>query len=142
MSDPEERVNEERREERRKDNKFDYKGAERRRAKRIGGVVVEYKIHGSKNTLRSAFLRNISSQGLSISIVEKFDVGTILDFNIYLTDVADPVIMETEVRWVITSEYFQETKREHYDVGLKFCTSDNKDLMLIREYIEKYKQDN
>lgn len=141
MSDPKENNDEPRGEERRKNADFDYEGAERRRVQRIKGIVVEFTIHDSGNAPQGAFLRDMSVEGLSISVVEKFDVGITLDLSIYLTDVPDPVAVETEVRWVRISDYFKEAKRDHYDVGLKISTVGEQGLKTIERYISQHKQD-
>ena len=139
MPDFEEYREEERHKDRRKSKDLDYAGIERRRAERSKGIIVEYKKHGLGDAPKSVFLRDMSSKGLSISVTEKFDVGDVLDLNVYLTGIIHPAVIEVEVRWVKISEYFQKANRVHYDVGLKVCKAEERDLRLIDEYIERYK---
>ena len=83
----------------------------------------------------------MSSLGFSISVVKKFDVGAILDLEVYLTDAGQPASVKAEVCWIRISEYFKEVKREHYDVGLKICTPKGKDFDLIDEYVKQHTLD-
>ena len=138
MSDSQKPKNVQPRGERRKNGGFDYEGAERRRVQRIKGIVVEFTISGSKDAPQGAFLRDMSLKGLSISVVEKFKVGTVVNLSIYLTDIPEPATVEAEVRWVRISEYFKEAKREHYDVGLMFTVVEDKDFKALETYINRY----
>ena len=139
MSDFEKHKEEKRREDRRKGKGLDFKGIERRQVKRIKGIIVEYRKHGSRDAPRSAFLRDMSSKGLSISVTENFNVRTILDLNVYLTGVDRPAAVEAKVCWVKISEYFLKADKVHFDVGLKICSAKEEDLKLIEQYIERHK---
>jgi len=141
MSDSQKSNSEQRHGERRKGDSFDYEGAERRRVQRIKGIVVEFKIHSSANAPQGAFLRDMSSKGLSISVAEKFDLGALLNISIYLTDVPDPVAVDAEVRWIRISEYFKEAAKKHYDVGLKFCNVEEEEKKVLEKYIDQHKSE-
>jgi len=141
MSDFEDHLNEKRKEERDKNKGLNFEGTERRMVSRIRGIIVEYKKHGSRDTPRSAFLRDMSPKGLSVSVNEKFEVGEVLDLNVYLTGAKHPAVVEAKVRWVKTSEYFKKSDKKHYDAGLKICSAEDWDLRLIRDYMERHKMD-
>jgi len=141
MSDFQEHMDEARKKDRRKSRNKDYEGIERRRAARVKGIIVDYKKKGGGGASKSAFLRDMSAKGLSISVKEKFDVGDVLELSVYLTDVVRPAAVEAEVRWVKISEYFQKADKLHYDVGLKISVADNADLKLIEEYMKRRKKD-
>ena len=139
MSDFQDHIDEARDRDRRKSRNVDYEGIERRRAERAKGIIVDYKKTGVEDAPKSAFLRDMSSKGLSMSVKEKLDVGEMLDLSVYLTGVPCPVVVEAEIRWVKISEYFKKTTKLHYDVGLKICVAKKQDLKLIDEYMERHK---
>jgi len=141
MSDFDDHVNEKRNEDRRKSKGFDFKGPERRASKRIKGIIVEYKKHGSRDAPKSAFLRDMSSKGLSITLTENFNVCAILDINVFLTGVGHPAVVEAKVCWVKISDYLQKSDKVHFDLGLEICKAADGDLTLIDEYIAQHETD-
>jgi hypothetical protein len=141
MAHFEDRRNEKRKEDRLKNKEFDLEGIERRKVRRVKGVVVEYRMHGSQEALKGAFLRDLSSGGISISVSEKINVDAILDIDIYITGVEHPVSVEAEVCWVKISEYYQDATKNHYDIGLKISSPEGEELDLIDEYVERYNLD-
>ena len=141
MSNFQDHMDEAQQKDRRKNENVSYEGIERRRAERVKGIVVDYKKKGVEGASKSAFLRDMSSKGLSISVKEKLVVGDMMDLSVYLTDVTNPEAVEAEIRWVRFSEYFKKTSKLHYDVGLIFSVIDKKDLKLICDYMSRHKED-
>ena len=121
-------------ERRKKKREKDYQGPERGRSNRVPGVVVEYKVAGSDSALHGGFLKDISPTGLSILGAEKFEKGIVLLVLIYMFHLKEPVNLEAQVVWAKPSEYFKNTKIQHFDIGLDIIKISEENLQRLKKH--------
>ena len=115
-----------------------YSGPERRRARRIKGAVVEYLVEGQAPPLRTAFLRDLSIDGLSLFGTESFIKGQRLQIIIYLYGFEQPAEVTAEVCWVRPSKVFKDSHIPHFDVGLKIVSISDAAKSRLNQYLSEH----
>jgi c-di-GMP-binding flagellar brake protein YcgR len=99
-------------------------------------VEVKYKILDiSSPTTPRTRTRNISEGGLSIMILEKVRVGTLLSLNIALPDADQPIIATGRVLWIEEFTIYSTEAYTFYECGVEYVNILSQDQENICHYV-------
>ena len=104
--------------------------AERRRAPRVQGAVVEYSQQEDAVTKKKAFLKDISVLGVGLHVSERLEPKTILYLDIYMFGTKTPVKVKAKVVWRKQGEYLG-----YYEVGIEYVDVSEDEKARLSDYI-------
>lgn len=111
----------------------DYDGGERRREARIHGAIVEYSLSTDDQVFKTAFMKDISSNGVGIYVHEPVDAGVEIHLQVYLFGNELPIQSVGKVVWSKKSGNL-----DYYQLGIKMIKIEDQFRRELDRYISDY----
>ena len=111
---------------------------ERRKFPRIPLIVkVKYDVlKGSPRRTEEARSKNVSAEGICLTISEKIDIGALLRLKLFLQGEDDFITVSGEVVWVKEFSINDTADNKAYDCGIEFFDFYSQDQERISRYLE------
>ena len=112
---------------------MEWDGINKRRFIRINFPYTIH-LHWNSDVSVSAYTEDVSSGGIRVVVKKKLEVSTVLDLEIYLSQI--PIVCKGKVIWIKDKENFMLEGTKFFDVGIALCDIDDEQRNIFNNCIK------